>query len=113
MHNIIHCADFDDDLADAVNVLSGLAPKWRNLTFNLRLKNDSMNIIESECSQNVTRCLQRAIEDWLRLNYNYRRNGVPSWRMLAEAVRDLDGSVFEKIVSEHQGTCIKMYSISY
>ena len=110
MHNI---TDFDEDLADVIEVLSGLAPRWRDLTINLRLKNDSMNIIESDCSQNVTRCLRRAIEDWLKLNYNYEKNGVPSWRMLAKAVHNLDGSVFEKIVSEHQGTYIKMYRISY
>ena len=112
-HNILHCTDFDEDLADVIGVLSGLAPRWRDLTINLRLKHDSMNIIESECSQNVTRCLQRAIEDWLKLNYKYKTNGVPSWRMLAKAVRNLNGSVFEKIVSEHPGTYIKMYRISY
>ncbi len=68
-----------------------------------------MNTIEAEHSKDVARCLQRAIEEWLRLNYDYERNGVPSWRMLAKAVRKLDGSVFERIVSEHQGMYIKMY----
>ena len=63
-----------------------------------------MDNIEAEHSKDVTRCLQRAIGEWLKRNYNYKKNGVPSWRMLAKAVRHLDGTIFEKIVSEHQGT---------
>ncbi len=75
-----------------------------------------MNTIEAEHIKDAKRGLHRAIEEWLKRNYNYKRNGVPSWRMLAKAVRDLDGTIFEKIVSGHQGTskCSHIiYRISY
>ena len=60
-----------------------------------------MNTIESNHPKDAMRCLQLAIEDWLKLNYNYGKNGHPSWRMLAKAVRPLDGGLFKKIVFEH------------
>ena len=112
---IIHCADFEDDLGDVVEVLSGLASRWRTIATNLRLRKDSLNAIELEHSKDVTRCLQRAIEEWLKRNYNYKRNGVPSWRMLAKAVRHLDGTIgiFKKIVNEHQGTSKCAHNIIY
>ena len=93
--------DFDDDLGELCEVLSNLAGQWRTIANNLRLRDGSMNTIESDNSRSVTRCLQLAIRDWLKLNYNYERNGRPSWRMLAKAVRPLDGGLFEKIVREH------------
>ncbi len=46
------------------------------------------------------RCLQLALTDWLKLNYNY---GKPSWKKLAKAMRPLDGNIFEKIVSKFPG----------
>ncbi len=66
-----------------------------------------MNTIETNHSKDVMLCLQLAIEDWLKLKFNHERNGRPSWRTLAKAVRKLDGGLFEKIVCEHPaGMCI-------
>ena len=48
-------------------------------------------------------CLRLAMIKWLKLNYNWERNGVPSWRMLAKAIRQLDGGLFNKIAQEHPG----------
>ena len=82
-------------------MLSSLAGQWRTIATNLRLKNDFMKTIESNHPKDVMICLQLAIEDWLTLNYNCERNGRPSWRTLAKAVRPLDGGLFERIVREH------------
>ncbi len=60
-----------------------------------------MDTIETNNSQDVTRCLQLAIKDWLKLNYNYKKNGPPSWRMLAKSIRKLDGKLFNQIVHDH------------
>ncbi len=88
-------------MGDVCEVLEDLAGQWRTIATNLRLNNGSMNTIETNHSKDVMRCLQLAIEDWLRLNFNYERNGLPSWRTLAKAVRKLDGRLFERIVREH------------
>ena len=82
-------------------MLSNLAGQWRAIATNLRLKNGSMDTIESDNSNKSVRCLQLAITDWLKLNYNYERNGRPSWRMLAKAIRELDGRLFNRIIYEH------------
>ncbi len=77
--------------------------KWRTLTTSLRLKDSSMSIIKEDNKDDVVRCLQLALTDWLNLNYNYERNGKPSWKKLAEAMKPLNGNIFESIVSEHPG----------
>ena len=60
-----------------------------------------MNTIEKNNSNDVMRCLQLAMGDWLKLNFNHKRYGRPSWRTLAKAVRKLDGRLLENIVREH------------
>ena len=77
--------------------------RWRTLATNLRLKDSTMNTIEKNDNNDVVRCLQLALMDWLKLNYNYEKNGKPSWKKLAEAMRPLDGNIFEKIVSKRSG----------
>ena len=37
-----------------------------------------------------------------KFNYNYEKHGMPSWRMLAKAVHEVDGSIFDKIIKEHK-----------
>ncbi len=62
-----------------------------------------MDVIETNNSSDSERCLQLALTDWLRLNYNYEKHGKPSWKKLAKAVKPLDGNIFEKIVTEYPG----------
>ncbi len=78
-----------------------MAGQWRTIATSLRLRNGSMDIIEAQNKDDVTRCLQLATADWLKRNFNYERSGLPSWRTLAKAVRKLDGRLFDKIVREH------------
>ncbi len=94
-------------MGDVCEVLGDLAGQWRTIATNLRLREASMNTIEKNNSNDVMRCLQLAMGDWLKLNFNHERNGLPSWRTLAKAVRKLDGRLFERIVREHPaGMCI-------
>ena len=82
-------------------MLMGLDSKWDVIAVNLRLRVASMDTIKEENKNNTVRCLLLAITDWLKLNYNYERNGTPSWRKLAKAVYLLDRTIFDKIVKEH------------
>ncbi len=77
--------------------------RWRTLATNLRLKDSTMNTIEKNDNNDVVRCLQLALMDWLKLNYNYEKNGKPSWKKLAKAMKPLDGNIFEKIVLKRSG----------
>ncbi len=77
--------------------------RWRTLTTSLRLKYSSMSTIKEAKKNDVVRCLQLALMDWLKLNYNYEKHGKPSWKKLAKAMRPLDGNIFKKIVLEFPG----------
>ena len=87
-----------DDLGDEVEVLCS---QWRLLSTKLRLKESSLDLIERNYPTNAQMCLHKALGEWLRLNYNHEKHGRPSWRRLAEAVRSLNGVLFEGIIKEH------------
>ena len=75
--------------------------RWRTLATYLRLKDSSMSTIKEDNKDDVVRCLQLALTDWLKLNYNYEKHGKPSWKKLAKAMKPLDGNIFENIVSKY------------
>ncbi len=52
----------------------GLDSKWDLIAASLRLRVASMNTIKEENKSNTVRCLLLAITDWLKLNYNYKKN---------------------------------------
>ncbi len=81
--------------------------RWRTLTTSLRLKSFFMNDIQFGHKDDVVRCLQLALTDWLKLNYNHEKHGKPSWKKLAKAIRTVDGNIFKKIVLEFPGNNIK------
>ncbi len=62
-----------------------------------------MDTIAGNNKDDSNECLRLAMIKWLKLNYNSKKNGVPSWRMLAKAIRQLDGGLFNKIAQEHPG----------
>ena len=101
--------DFDDDLADVMEIVLGMAGDWQEITTNLRLRGAEMATIEKDNKDSKT-CLRLAMIQWLKLNYKWKKNGVPSWRMLAKAVRQLDGGIFNRIVQEHPGIYVAIVS---
>ncbi len=70
--------ELDDNLGDIMEMLMGLDSKWDLIAASLRLRVASMNTIKEENKSNTVRCLLLAITDWLKLNYNYKKNGKPS-----------------------------------
>ena len=95
------CIDIDDDLGDVLDTVEPLSAKWRLLSTKLRLKESALDVIEHNHPGDARTCLYMALGEWLRLNYDIQKHGRPSWRRLAEAVRNLDFGLFEKIVKTH------------
>ncbi len=60
-----------------------------------------MTTIAGDNKDDSNECLRLAMIKWLKLNYNWEKNGEPSWRMLAKAIHQLDGVLFNKIAQEH------------
>ena len=87
-------------MLEAVDTLSA---KWDTLAIKLRLREHTIKAIQKVNPKDVDVCLSKALEQWLKLNYAYRKYGRPSWRILVKSVQELDQNLFEKIARKHPG----------
>ena len=76
----------EDDLVDEVDAVNDLAAKWRSLGLALRVKAAELNTISSKNHTNPTDCLNDMLLAWLQQHYDTKQFGVPSWRMLRQAI---------------------------
>ena len=90
-----------NDLGDVLNEVEALTAKWRVLCIKLHIRPSRLDLIKQNYPTNCETCLCKGLEEWLKLNYDHRRHGRPSWRRLAEAVWGLDRAVFERIATAH------------
>ena len=90
-----------EDLSDVLKAVQTLAAKWKLLSTNLGMKQETIELIQHNNSRDAMMCLLEALAEWLKLNYTYQRHGKPSWRKLAEAVKSLNYVAFEAIVKAH------------
>ena len=97
---VILCHVDQEDHGDVLDSVESLAAQWRILSTMLRLKEPSLAAIKGE-HRDVRTCLSKALIEWLKRNYNHKEHGRPSWRRLAQAVKDLDNALFEKIAIEY------------
>ena len=78
-------SDFDD-LFDVQKELYPVSTKWRSIGIALRLKPNTLELIQAENSGDPSACLASVVMEWLRRNYNVERFGEPTWQQLVEAV---------------------------
>ena len=81
--------------------VEGLAGKWQLLATYLRLKGGTRDTIQANHPRDIKMCLFDAISEWLEWNYDFVNHGKPSWRVLAKAVKSLDGEIFNHIARKH------------
>ena len=98
----------EDDLVDVVEEVMVLSPKWRSLGLVLRLKATELNTISSKNHNDSTECLKDMLLVWLQQCYKINMFGIPSWRMLCQAISNPAGGnnppLARKIAERHQGT---------
>ena len=92
-----------DDHGEVLDSVKSLSAQWRRLSSKLGLEISSLDRIEKDNPGDCMMCLDKALVEWLNLNYNCSKHGRPSWKRSATAVKDLDYALFERIVKEHQG----------
>ena len=79
-----------------------MTAKWQQFVNRLGLEVKDINIIQHNHPGDYSLCLLYALDSWLNLNYKYEKHGRPSWRKIAEAVRDLDSmTLFIEIAKKH------------
>ena len=99
---ILVLVDINDfySIYDKVKLLSA---HWRSIAISLRLRIDTINIIEASSHGNIISCLQKVLEYWLKKDYDYKTHGVPCWRMVCVAVKEggTDPTLADQIAQEH------------
>ena len=90
-HTMIFITADIDDRFDVVSEVSDLPHMWRSLGEALRLRPPILDRIEVDHQQDSRRCLSEMVTEWLNQSYNTRRFGLPSWKMLVEAVAHRNG----------------------
>ena len=94
------------DLFDVHYELLNVAHNWRGVGRALRLHPDLLNRIEASTTD-VERCLERALSEWLKREYDTTRFGLPSWQLLVTAVAHpaggKDHALAGQIAGRHNG----------
>ena len=79
-----------------------MTAKWQQFVNRLGLEQYDIDIIRINNLGDSSLCLQHALHSWLNMNYKYEKHGRPSWRKIAEAVKDLDSkTLFMEISKKH------------
>ena len=79
-----------------------MTAKWQQFVNRLGLEQNDIDVIQLDYPRESSLCLQHALHSWLSLNYKYEKFGRPSWRKIAEAVKDLDSkTLFIEIAKKH------------
>ena len=79
-----------------------MTAKWQQFVNRLGLEQNDIDIIRINNLGDCSLCLQHALHSWLNLNYKYEKHGRPSWRKIAEAVKDLDSkTLFMEIAKKY------------
>ena len=101
---INHYATDKDDLADVREEVFSIKSAYYNLGLSLRLEDSDLKRIRENCSSEED-ALKDVLLLWLRKQYNTKRFGPPTWRMLVEAVDKESGGndheLAKKIASKH------------
>ena len=117
----------EDDLRDVRSAVSSLAGRWKDLGTSLGIRTSDLDEIVLANPHSPRDCLREMLTKWLKQSYNVRthplyliyyttllelssqveRFGTPTWRRLAEAVRDDMGgnnqALAQRIAEEHPG----------
>ena len=93
------------DLYDVLKYLGNKQGKCYDIGSALRLGEDRLAKIQSECPADTTRALVMIIDYWLIKNYDKKRHGDPTWKALVKAVKSPfggdDKELAEKIAKDH------------
>ena len=94
--------------------LDEVTSKWRAMGLALRLKPSDLDTIEKHRSD-PNDCLTDVLTKWLQQCYNTERFGVPSWKLLVDAVAHRRGgnnpALARQIAANHNGKSCTLYSL--
>ena len=81
----------EDDMFDVIEALSPVAAKWKAIGTALRIKRNKLDELESTHKGDVQDCLADTVAEYLRLGYNTKKYGEPTWLNIIKAVEHSAG----------------------
>ena len=101
--------DRNDDFLDVMDAVFTLAADWEKIAMKLHLRYDTISAIQKDNPGDTHACLEKAISQWLKENYNIAKFGVPSWRTLVTAVETIDIGLANDIAESHKGIQVGIF----
>ena len=79
-----------------------ISASWKPFARSLWLSPNTINLIDAN-NRDCESCMSKALEYWLRKDYNYSVYGVPCWRMACVAAKEGGGdpALAEEMAREH------------
>lgn len=74
--------------------------EWIELGLNLGLHDNTLKVIETKYSQNVTRCLRECLVKWLECADNVNEKGGASWTTLTNALEATNQKASANYISQ-------------
>ena len=104
------------DRFDILDELDNVSHKWQSLGEALRLHPSVLDRIECDQLDSESR-LRKVMTEWLNQAYETDRFGLPSWKLLVDAVAHRRGgnnpALARQIATKHNGMCIHVHSLYY
>ncbi len=76
----------EDDIFDIIDALSPVAAKWKAIGTALRIKRSKLAEFESTHKGDVLECLADTVEEYVRMGYDTKKYGEPTWLNIIKAV---------------------------
>ena len=92
----------------AVKEELGPFAEWYDLGLNLGLSANLLDVIKKDAGSTGDQ-VQAVLCDWLRQNYNVQQYGLPSWKMLVNAVQPINGALARNIRDRLLIKCMCVY----
>ena len=92
-----------EDWSDVTCECRSLASRWDELCLFLHLPMGTSDAIKEKYPNKELSCLSEALKLWILRKYKTEKYGLPTWKMLLEAVGKIDENLFKTLAKEHQG----------
>ena len=79
----------EDDMFDVIEALSPVAAKWKAIGTALRIRRNKLDEFESK--GDVQDCLANTVAEYVRMGYDTKKHGEPTWLKIIKAVEHSAG----------------------
>ena len=106
---ILLCINFflavEDDFRDVYETVASIRANYYRLGIGLCLPIAELQTIHKSCGQDVVQAFTEVLLAWLRQQYDVKKYGLPTWRMMVKVVNNAafgnNPALAEEIANKH------------